>query len=144
MAKACKSLGMVNLYRPCDSFIGGGRRKPLRPLSEPVDGPEGAVLLNDGEEDLGGASCIFGPTVMMLPLISNRPASLIPVTGRYGVTVEGVETREQFERLKSLDVNFAQGYLMGRPVPIDELEGQPLVYRPCQDAAEVLPTIDVF
>ena len=41
------------------------------------------------------------------------------------VTVEGVETREQFERLKSLGVNFAQGYLMGRPVPIDELERQP-------------------
>jgi len=51
------------------------------------------------------------------------------------VTVEGVETREQFERLKSLGVNFAQGYLMGRPVPIDELERQPLVYRPRQDAA---------
>lgn len=44
------------------------------------------------------------------------------------VTVEGVETREQFERLKSL--NFAQGYLMGRPVPIDELKCQPHVYRP--------------
>jgi EAL domain-containing protein (putative c-di-GMP-specific phosphodiesterase class I) len=51
------------------------------------------------------------------------------------VTVEGVETREQFERLKSLGVNFAQGYLMGRPVPIDELERQPLVYRSRQDAA---------
>ena len=51
------------------------------------------------------------------------------------VTVEGVETREQFERLKSLGVNFAQGYLMGRPVPIDELERQPQVYRPRQDAA---------
>jgi EAL domain-containing protein (putative c-di-GMP-specific phosphodiesterase class I) len=46
-----------------------------------------------------------------------------------------VETREQFERLKSLGVNFAQGYLMGRPVPIDELERQPQVYRPRQDAA---------
>jgi EAL domain-containing protein (putative c-di-GMP-specific phosphodiesterase class I) len=51
------------------------------------------------------------------------------------VTVEGVETREQFERLKSLGVNFAQGYLMGRPVLIDELERQPQVYRPRQDAA---------
>ena len=51
------------------------------------------------------------------------------------VTAEGVETREQFERLKSLGVNFAQGYLMGRPVPIDELERQPQVYRPRQDAA---------
>jgi hypothetical protein len=27
---------------------------------------------------------------------------------RYAVTVEGVETREQFGRLKSLGVNFAQ------------------------------------
>jgi diguanylate cyclase (GGDEF)-like protein len=51
------------------------------------------------------------------------------------VTVEGVETREQFERLKSLGVNFAQGYLLGRPVPIDELERQPEIYRPRQDAA---------
>jgi EAL domain-containing protein (putative c-di-GMP-specific phosphodiesterase class I) len=51
------------------------------------------------------------------------------------VTVEGVETREQFERLKSLGVNVAQGYLMGRPVPIDELERQPQVYRPRQEAA---------
>ncbi|UPK08296.1 EAL domain-containing protein [Bradyrhizobium sp. 170] len=46
------------------------------------------------------------------------------------VTVEGVETRDQFERLNSLGVNFAQGYLMGRPVPIDELEYQPHIYRP--------------
>jgi len=51
------------------------------------------------------------------------------------VTVEGVETREQFERLKSLGVNFAQGYLMGRPMPIAELERQPDVYRSRQDVA---------
>ncbi|GAC1330895.1 MAG: EAL domain-containing protein [Bradyrhizobium sp.] len=51
------------------------------------------------------------------------------------VTAEGVETPEQFERLKALGVNFAQGYLLGRPVPIDELEGQPQSYRPHQDAA---------
>jgi diguanylate cyclase (GGDEF)-like protein len=51
------------------------------------------------------------------------------------VTAEGVETSEQFERLKALGVNFAQGYLLGRPVPIDELEGQPQSYRPHQDAA---------
>jgi diguanylate cyclase (GGDEF)-like protein len=51
------------------------------------------------------------------------------------VTVEGVETREQFERLKPLGVNFAQGYLLGRPVPIDELEGLPQVYQPRHDAA---------
>jgi hypothetical protein len=60
MAKGCKSAGMVNVYRPCDSFIGGGRRmrRPpaLRPLSQPVGSPEGAVVLNDGEEDFGGLS----------------------------------------------------------------------------------------
>jgi EAL domain-containing protein (putative c-di-GMP-specific phosphodiesterase class I) len=51
------------------------------------------------------------------------------------VTVEGVETREQYERLKAMGVNFAQGYLMGRPMPIDELERQPRVYRARLDAA---------
>jgi diguanylate cyclase (GGDEF)-like protein len=51
------------------------------------------------------------------------------------VTVEGVETREQYERLKAMGVNFAQGYLMGRPMPIDELERQPQVFRSRQDAA---------
>jgi diguanylate cyclase (GGDEF)-like protein len=37
------------------------------------------------------------------------------------VTAEGVETREQFELLRAVRVNFAQGYLLGRPVPIGEL-----------------------
>ena len=35
------------------------------------------------------------------------------------VTAEGVETSEEFERLKALGVNFAQGYLFGRPQPIE-------------------------
>ena len=51
------------------------------------------------------------------------------------VTAEGVETREQFDRLKSLGVNFAQGYLLGRPVPIGELDGQPQSHRSRLDAA---------
>jgi diguanylate cyclase (GGDEF)-like protein len=51
------------------------------------------------------------------------------------VTAEGVETPEQFERLKTLGVNFAQGYLLGRPMPMAELEGQPQSYRSRQDAA---------
>jgi len=51
------------------------------------------------------------------------------------VTAEGVETPEQFERLRTLGVNFAQGYLLGRPVPLGELEGQPPFVRPRQDAA---------
>jgi diguanylate cyclase (GGDEF)-like protein len=36
------------------------------------------------------------------------------------VTAEGVETQEQFERLKTLGVNFAQGYLLGRPMPLSD------------------------
>ena len=51
------------------------------------------------------------------------------------VTAEGVETREQLERLRTLGVNFAQGYLLGRPVPIDELNDQPQSYRSRLDAA---------
>jgi diguanylate cyclase (GGDEF)-like protein len=51
------------------------------------------------------------------------------------VTAEGVETAEQLDALKVLGVNFAQGYLLGRPVPIAELEGQPPTFRPRWDAA---------
>jgi diguanylate cyclase (GGDEF)-like protein len=51
------------------------------------------------------------------------------------VTAEGVETREQLEGLRTLGVNFAQGYLLGRPVPIGELEGQPRPSRLRLDAA---------
>ncbi len=36
------------------------------------------------------------------------------------VTAEGVETHEQFERLRTLGVNFAQGYLLGRPMPLGD------------------------
>jgi EAL domain-containing protein (putative c-di-GMP-specific phosphodiesterase class I) len=45
------------------------------------------------------------------------------------ITAEGVETREQFELLRTLGVNFAQGYLLGRPVPISELKGRSEFYR---------------
>jgi diguanylate cyclase (GGDEF)-like protein len=51
------------------------------------------------------------------------------------VTAEGVETREQFEKLRTLGVNFAQGYLLGRAVPIDDLEGQSKSGLSRQDAA---------
>jgi EAL domain-containing protein (putative c-di-GMP-specific phosphodiesterase class I) len=51
------------------------------------------------------------------------------------VTAEGVETREQFESLRTLGVNFAQGYLLGRPVPIHELKDQCQSYRSRLDAA---------
>jgi diguanylate cyclase (GGDEF)-like protein len=38
------------------------------------------------------------------------------------ITAEGVETKEQLEHLHTLGVNFAQGYLLGRPMPASQLE----------------------
>ena len=40
------------------------------------------------------------------------------------VVAEGVETAEQYYLLRSMDCDFAQGYLFGRPVPAHELEGR--------------------
>jgi diguanylate cyclase (GGDEF)-like protein len=51
------------------------------------------------------------------------------------VTAEGVETVAQLDGLKTLGVNFAQGFLLGRPVTADELEKQPQIFRPRRDAA---------
>jgi EAL domain-containing protein (putative c-di-GMP-specific phosphodiesterase class I) len=36
-------------------------------------------------------------------------------------TAEGIETEEQFEYMRRAGVDFAQGYLIGRPVPISRL-----------------------
>ena len=71
--------------------IAGGRGglQP-RPPSQPG-------LLNDGEEDLGGR---------ILTLASGLDMS---------VTVEAVKTRDQFERLKSLGVNFRARLSDGPP-----------------------------
>ncbi|CAN5327233.1 EAL domain-containing protein [soil metagenome] len=51
------------------------------------------------------------------------------------VTAEGVETSEQLEILKMLGVNFAQGYLLGRPVPFNDVDAQPQSPRFRQGAA---------
>jgi len=40
------------------------------------------------------------------------------------ITAEGVETEEQLAHLRLLGVNFVQGYLLGRPMPIAQLEEQ--------------------
>jgi diguanylate cyclase (GGDEF)-like protein len=39
-------------------------------------------------------------------------------------TAEGVENEEQFEYMRNAGVDFAQGYLFGRPVPVSQLDLQ--------------------
>ncbi len=51
------------------------------------------------------------------------------------VTAEGVETLEQYERLRGLGVNFAQDYLLGRPQPIAQIEAEAAAVRSHLDAA---------
>ena len=41
------------------------------------------------------------------------------------VVAEGVETEQQFEALRDLDCDFAQGFLFSRPVPASELRPHP-------------------
>jgi len=38
------------------------------------------------------------------------------------VTAEGIETLEQYNKLKSYRCDFAQGYLLSKPLPVDEIE----------------------
>ena len=51
------------------------------------------------------------------------------------VTAEGVETVEEFERLRAIGVNFAQGYLFGRPQPVDEIAFDEAIPPSRRDAA---------
>ena len=41
------------------------------------------------------------------------------------VVAEGVETAEQLTALRGLDVDFAQGWLLGRPAPADRITPAP-------------------
>ena len=41
-----------------------------------------------------------------------------------GITAEGVETKEQFEFLKSIGCDTIQGYYFARPMPEDEFEAR--------------------
>ena len=46
---------------------------------------------------------------------------LLAIDLGYDVVAEGVETKEQFAFLKTHNCKFGQGYLMSKPIPIDEL-----------------------
>jgi diguanylate cyclase (GGDEF)-like protein len=51
-------------------------------------------------------------------------AAVIGLAHEFGMTcvAEGVETAEQFDHLRRLGCDFAQGYLLGRPMPAAALE----------------------
>ncbi|BAL75771.1 hypothetical protein S23_25580 [Bradyrhizobium cosmicum] len=43
------------------------------------------------------------------------------------VTAEGIETESQFEDVRSMGIDFAQGYLFGRPVPYSQFMCAPVI-----------------
>ena len=51
------------------------------------------------------------------------------------ITAEGVETEEQLGQLRALGVHFAQGYLLGRPMPLSQLEDHAQVEEQRRNAA---------
>jgi EAL domain-containing protein (putative c-di-GMP-specific phosphodiesterase class I) len=55
-------------------------------------------------------------SLAILRAVANLGASLGTAT-----TAEGVETEDQFERVKAEGVTEVQGYLIGRPVPVREI-----------------------
>jgi len=58
------------------------------------------------------------------------------------ITAEGVETEEQLSQLCSLGVNFAQGYLLGRPMPVEQLEQHLEIARASPEAEESQPAAE--
>jgi EAL domain-containing protein (putative c-di-GMP-specific phosphodiesterase class I) len=70
--------------------------------------------------------------------LSAKPDSLAIIRAVTGLgrslgmttTAEGVETREQFERLKLEGCDEIQGYLFGRPQPLAEVERLLSKHRP--------------
>jgi len=112
-----------------------------------------SLALDDFGTGYSSLSCLTAFPFVKIKIDKSFISSLTSLTSQYkssaivasvvtlasgldiSVTAEGVETPEQFERLKTLGVNFAQGYLLGRPMPMAELESQPQSYRSRQDAA---------
>ena len=74
--------------------------------------------------------------------LSAKPDSLAIIRAVTGLgrslgmttTAEGVETREQFERLKLEGCDECQGYLFGRPQPLAEVERLLIKHRPPAEA----------
>ena len=40
---------------------------------------------------------------------------------KHEITIEGIETKEEFDFIKEIGVNFVQGYYIGKPILESEL-----------------------
>lgn len=86
-----------------------------------------------GYSDLGRLQYYpFNDLKMDRGLVARLPSSpeardiasmLVSIATREGVTLtaEGIETQEQWDALQALGCNFAQGFLIARPMPADEV-----------------------
>ena len=54
-------------------------------------------------------------------IITESIVSMVSKLG-YETVAEGVETEEQFDYMKQIGCDIIQGYLLGRPVPADDIE----------------------
>lgn len=88
-----------------------------------------------GYSDLGRLQYYpFSDLKMDRGLVARLPASqegmdiasmLVSIAAREGVslTAEGIETQEQWDVLEAIGCNFAQGFLIARPMPADDVVG---------------------
>ena len=54
-------------------------------------------------------------------VISRTPLNSTAAKPSASIICEGVETQAQLQRLRELGVRYAQGYLIGKAAPVDEV-----------------------
>lgn len=92
-------------------------------------GYSGLQRIADLEPDVIKLDASLAQGIDCAPVRQALVAALVDAAGRLGadVVVEGVERPEQLEALRTLDVRYGQGYLLGRPGPLPIPAWMPLV-----------------